>query len=390
MAAARASIVPKLATLIIAAALAGCGQSNTYVAPPPPKVTVAKPVQRAVTIYLDATGNTAAVNTANLVARVPGFVQTINYEDGDLVKKGTLLFTIEPESYELKVKQSQAAQAGAQAAVKQTQADFERQSTLAAQGNASKAALDTSTANRDNAKANLQQAEINTKLAEINYGYTSVTAPFDGVVTARKVSIGDYVGANSTPTVLATIVQSDPIYVNFNVDEQDVIRIREQIRKRGLTPEDLKKVPVEVGLQTEEGYPHKGHLDYASPTVDSSTGTLAARAILDNPERVLLPGMFVRVRVPRSEMNKRFAGARQRARQRPERALSARRRQRQRGRAANGRDRTSSRARCGSSTRASNRTTASSSQACCARSPARRSIRTRRLTRPPRSNGRPP
>ena len=303
MAAARVSIVPKLATLIIVAALAGCGQSNTYVAPPPPKVTVAKPVQRAVTIYLDATGNTAAVNTANLVARVPGFVQTINYKDGDLVKKGTLLFTIEPESYELKVKQSQAAQAGAQAAVKQTQADFERQSTLAAQGNASKAALDTSTANRDNAKANLQQAEINTKLAAINYGYTSVTAPFDGVVTARKVSIGDYVGANSTPTVLATIVQSDPIYVNFNVDEQDVIRIREQIRKRGLTPEDLKKVPVEVGLQTEEGYPHKGHLDYASPTVDSSTGTLAARAILDNPARVLLPGMFVRVRVPRSEMN---------------------------------------------------------------------------------------
>jgi RND family efflux transporter MFP subunit len=304
MAAARVSIVPKLATLIIAAALAGCGESNTYVAPPPPKVTVAKPVQRAVTIYLDATGSTAAVNTANLVARVPGFVQTINYADGDLVKKGTLLFTIEPESYELKIKQSQAAQTGAQAALKQTQADFERQTTLAAQGNASKAALDTSTANRDNAKANLQQAEINTRLAEINYGYTSVKAPFDGVVTARKVSIGDYVGANSTPTVLATIVQSDPIYVNFNVDEQDVIHIREQIRKRGLTPEDLKKTPVDVGLQTEVGYPHKGHLDYASPTVDSSTGTLAARAILDNPGRALLPGMFVRVRVPRGEMDK--------------------------------------------------------------------------------------
>ena len=304
MSCARASIAPRFAALAFSLALAACGESNTYVAPPPPKVTVAPPVQRSVTIYLNATGNTAAVNTANLVARVPGFVQTINYEDGALVKKGTLLFTIEPESYELKVKQSQAAQSGAQAALKQTQADFERQSTLAAQGNASKAALDTSTANRDNAKANLQQAEINTRLAEINYGYTSVAAPFDGVVTARKVSIGDYVGANSTPTVLATIVQSDPIYANFNVDEQDVIRIREQIRKRGLTPEDLKKVPVEVGLQTEEGYPHKGHLDYASPTVDSSTGTLAARAILANPDRGLLPGMFVRVRVPRSEMNK--------------------------------------------------------------------------------------
>ncbi len=300
----RASIAPSFATLAVSLALAGCGQSNTYVAPPPPKVTVAPPVQRAVTLYLNATGNTAAVNTADLVARVPGFVQTINYEDGALVKKGTLLFTIEPESYELKVKQSQAAEVAAGATLKQAQADFQRQTTLAAQGNASKATLDTSTATRDSAQANLQQAEINTKLAAINYGYTNVAAPFDGTVTARKVSVGDYVGANSAPTVLATIVQSDPIYVNFNVDEQDVIRIREQIRERGLTPEDLKKVPVEVGLQTEEGYPHKGHLDYASPTVDSSTGTLAARAVLDNPKRVLLPGMFVRVRVPRSEMSK--------------------------------------------------------------------------------------
>jgi RND family efflux transporter MFP subunit len=288
--------------LLALAVLTGCGESNTYVPPPPPKVTVAPPVKRTVTLYLDATGNTAAVNTANLVARVPGFVQTISYQDGTFVKKGTLLFTIEPESYKLKVTQSQAAEVAASATLKQAQADFERQTTLAAQGNASKATLDTSTATRDSAQANLQQAEINTKLAAINYGYTSVTAPFDGIVTARQVSIGDYVGANSAPTVLATIVQPDPIYVNFTVDEQDVIRIREQIRKRGLTPHDLEKVPVEIGLQIEEGYPHKGHLDYASPTVDASTGTLAARAILANPDRVMLPGMFVHVRVPRHDV----------------------------------------------------------------------------------------
>ena len=98
--------------------------------------------------------------------------------------------------------------------------------------------------------------------------------------------------------MLATIVQLDPIYVNFNISEQDVLRIRAEIRKRGLTPEDLKKVPVEIGLQTEARLSARGHLDYASPTVDTSTGTLAARAVLDNPQRVLLPGMFVRVRVP--------------------------------------------------------------------------------------------
>ena len=121
-------------------------------------------------------------------------------------------------------------------------------------------------------------------------------APFDGVVTARLVSLGELVGG-TTPTQLATIVQRDPIYVNFNISEQEVLRVRAEIRRLGLTPEDLKKVPVEVGLQGEEGYPHKGTLDYAAPTVSQATGTLAVRAILQNPDRVLVPGYFVRVRI---------------------------------------------------------------------------------------------
>jgi len=277
--------------------LGGCGESNTYVPPPPPKVTVANPVQRSVTTYLEATGNSAAVNSADLVARVSGFVQAINYKDGDMVKMGAELFTIEPESYELKLKQSQAAEDSAKATLKQAQTDYQRQADLAKSGTASKQALDNATATRDTAQANVQQAEVNTKLAAINLGYAHVTAPFDGIVTTRKVSVGAYVGGGS-PTVLATIVQLNPIYVNFNVSEKDVLRVRAEIRHRGLTPADLDKVPVEVGLQTEEGYPHKGTLNYRSPTVDPSTGTLAARAILKNSNAVLLPGYFVRVRVP--------------------------------------------------------------------------------------------
>lgn len=123
-------------------------------------------------------------------------------------------------------------------------------------------------------------------------------APFDGVVTARKLSVGEYVGGNSQPTVLATIVQLDPIYVNFSINERDVLKIRAEIRARGRTQQDLNKVPVEIGLQTEEGYPHTGRLDYRSPTIDSTTGTLAVRAAFDNPTLVLLPGFFVRVRIP--------------------------------------------------------------------------------------------
>ncbi|MGN6570528.1 MAG: efflux RND transporter periplasmic adaptor subunit, partial [Pseudolabrys sp.] len=226
------------AALIALTALTACDQKNAYVAPPPPKVTVAAPVEKAVTQYLEATGNTAAVNTTNLVARVPGFLETVNYKDGDQVKKGTVLFTIEPESYDLKLKQAQAAEVSSQATVKQTQAEFDRQSELVTKGSAAKSQLDNATANRDTAQANLQQAQINTKLAALNMDYSSVKAPFDGVVTARKVSIGEYVGANSSPTVLATIVQLDPVYANFSINEKDVLRIRAEIRQKGLTPED--------------------------------------------------------------------------------------------------------------------------------------------------------
>jgi RND family efflux transporter MFP subunit len=296
-------LVMTAGALLVVGAVAGCGQRNTYVAPPPPKVTIAPPIKRAVTLFLQATGNAAAVNTADLVARVPGFVHTINYQDGDLVKKGKLLFTIEPEPYDLKLKQSQAAQNGAQATLVKAQAEYERQVNLAKTGTNTQVALDNATAARDSAEADLQQAEVNTRLAAINVDYAHVSAPFDGIVTARKVSIGDYVGGSATPTVLASIVQLDPIYVNFNVDEQDVLRIRAQIRKLGLTPADLKKIPVEVGLQNETGYPHRGTLDYASPTVDASTGTLAARAILQNSDRALLPGMFARVRVPTEKLD---------------------------------------------------------------------------------------
>ncbi|MEP6841746.1 MAG: efflux RND transporter periplasmic adaptor subunit [Bradyrhizobium sp.] len=295
-----AAAAPRIAFVIcVSISLCACEQ-NSFVPPPPPKVEVAVPVQRAVTRYLEATGNAAPIKNVDLVARVQGVLQAINYQDGTLVKEGTTLFTIEPETYKLKLEQAQAAEAGAQASVRQTDADFKRQSDLVQRQAVSQATLDNSTSSRDNAQANLQQAQANTRIAAVNYGYTNVVAPFDGIVSAHLVSIGELVGASS-PTQLATIVALDPIYVNFNVNEQDVLRIREDARKRGLTPSDLRQLPVEVGLQTESGYPHKGKLDYISPSLNQSTGTLAVRGVLSNADRVLLPGFFVRVRVPFDE-----------------------------------------------------------------------------------------
>ena len=218
--------------------LSACEQ-NSFVPPPPPKVEVALPLQRPITRYIEATGNTSPIKNVDLVARVQGVLQSINYKDGAFVKEGTTLFTIEPETYKLKLEQAQAAEIGAQATLKQAEADFKRQSDLVQRQVVSQATLDTSTSSRDNAQANLQQAQVNTRIAEVNYGYTNVMAPFDGIVSAHLVSVGELVGASS-PTQLATIVQLDPIYVNFTVNEQDVLRFREEARRRGLTASDIE------------------------------------------------------------------------------------------------------------------------------------------------------
>ena len=251
---ARTHLSAGVAGAALAVVLSGCGQDNRYVAPPPPQVKVALPLQHEVTRYLEATGYSAAVNTTNLVARVQGFLTGIHYQDGDLVKEGTLLFTIERAPYQLKLEQAQAAEEGARAALKQAEAEFERQTDLASRAVASKAALDNATANRDSAAAKVKQAQADTAQAALNLSYTEVKAPFDGNVTARLVSKGDLVGANGA-TQLATIVSPEPIYVNFTVGEHDVLRIREEIRRLGITDQQLRQTPVEVGLQDNPGYP---------------------------------------------------------------------------------------------------------------------------------------
>jgi RND family efflux transporter MFP subunit len=283
-------------TLVAALMLSACGADNRYAAPPPRKVTVALPVEREVSRHFDSTGNTAAVNSVDLVARVQGFLQGINYADGEFVKKGTSLFTIEPEPYRLRVEAAKASVSSASASLKQAEAEYQRQADLVTRQIATQAAYDRALAARDSGRADLQTAQVNQQQAEINLGYTNVTAPFDGVVSARQVSIGQLVGANSA-TVLSTIVQLDPIYANFTASERDVLQVRADLARAGRTVSDLLGMPVEIGLQTEVGFPHKGKLDYIAPTVDPSTGTIAARATLENADRLLLPGYFVRVRI---------------------------------------------------------------------------------------------
>lgn len=276
--------------------VSGCKKPNQYAAPPAAKVSVAKPATEMVTPYLEATGNTAAVGSVDLMARVQGFVQGISYTDGAAVKAGDILFTIEPLPYQAKLQVAQAAEASAQATLNNAQTNFARQEALQRSAVNSVQNLDDARATRDTAQAALAQAQANTQIAAIDYSYTRVLAPFDGRVSAHLVSIGDLVGTQ--PTKLATIVKIQPIYVTFNVSEQEVLRIRETALRVGRREPALDSIPVEIGLQGETGYPHRGHMNYVAPTVDPSTGTLMARGVLENTDNVLLPGYFARVRVP--------------------------------------------------------------------------------------------
>lgn len=285
-------------TLLAALGVAGCKRQQTaFVPPPPPQVIVAQALHQAVTPYLEATGNMAAYNQVDLVARVSGFLQEIRYTDGAIAHRGDTLFVIEPAPYQAKLQQAQAALESAQAQVVQTDAEYDRQASLGRTDFASRSTVDQARAARDSNRANVLNQQAAVTLAATNLGYTQVTAPFDGMVTAHQVSVGSLVGANA-PTTLASIVQIDPIYVSFTVSEQDVLRIRASLRQAGMDEKQIAKVPVEVGLMTEDGYPHQGTLDYAAPNVDTSTGTLMVRGVLANADHMLLPGFFVRVRVP--------------------------------------------------------------------------------------------
>ena len=299
---------PAVLAAIVAFAVAGCGSKNTFVAPPPSKVVVAQPLQKPVTLYVYLTGNTAAYRTANLVARVQGYLESIDYKDGASVTKGTQLFGIERDVYQAQLDQVKAQLAHDQGVLAEAKVNLTRYQTLEQQKSIAAQQAEDQAAVVDQNKATVDLDQANVDNANINLGFTNVVAPFDGIVTNHQVDIGNLVGA-SGPTTLATIVQTDPIYVNFTLSEPQFLSIRRSNAKAGLPVSTadlayLATIPVEIGLQDEDGYPHKGHLDYVSPQIDPSTGTVAVRGIFDNKNNALVPGLFVRVRGPVGHQDK--------------------------------------------------------------------------------------
>jgi RND family efflux transporter MFP subunit len=267
-------------------------------------VPVILPRLQSVTNYVEITGNAAAVNQVKLLARVTGYLDQIHYEDGAFVNKGDLLFTIQQAPYKQQLEQAHAQVLTAQAALVYAKTELARYTALVKQDAATQTEVDHWNFERASAEAQLLSAKAQVSIDEVNLGYTEVRAPFGGIVGKHLIDPGNVVGGNAQQSALAEITQLDPIYVVANLSEQQVLQIRKNLDQYRLTLADLHKVPVDVGLSDEQGFPHRGTIEYVEPGLDPSTGTLLVRGILPNPDRVLLPGFFVRMRLPMGRVNR--------------------------------------------------------------------------------------
>ncbi len=280
----------------------GCTQ-NRATAPPPanPVIPISHPVQREVTDFVDYTGRTDAVESVGIRARVTGFLTKIGFKEGSEVKKDALLFEIDPRPYQAQYDQAKSQVALNEAQRKLAEANYARLAALA-KGSVSQQELDQSKATLDEAAAQVKAAEASLEVYRLNLDFTKVTSPIDGQVGRAYYTLGNLVMQDQT--LLTTVVSTDPMYGYFDMDERTILRIRAAINEGKIRPrQNGAELPVLMGLEGEDGYPHRGSLDFVNNVINPSTGTVAIRGVFPNPRpangrRLLSPGMFVRIRLP--------------------------------------------------------------------------------------------
>lgn len=282
----------------------GCQPPPSQVAPPePPAFPVSKPVQREVTSYVEFTGRTDAVEAVDVRPRVTGYLVRLPFKEGSEVKKGDILFEIDPRPYQAQLDQavSQVALYKAQLKLAQTTYARDRAINVKVPGSVSQQELDQYRAAVDEAEARVKAAEASTEVYKLNIQFTKVTSPIDGQISRYYLTVGNLV--NQDQTLLTTIVSLDPMYVYFDMDEPTLLRVRKARSTGAIKPAPGGQFPVLMGLQDEEGFPHHGTVNFVNNQVNPATGSIAVRGVFPNPKpeegpRLLSPGMFVRVRLP--------------------------------------------------------------------------------------------
>jgi RND family efflux transporter MFP subunit len=295
----RVALVLALATL-----LASCGdqQKKQGGAPPPPKVTIATPIKRTLTDFDEYVGRFTAVDSVEVRARVSGYLDSVDFKDGQMVNKGDLLFTIDKRSFKNAVDQARANLTTAKSNLAYAKSDLERGQSLVTQKTITEQIFEQRAQAFRNAQASVNGAEAALRQAELDLEFTELRAPINGRIGARLVSPGNLVtgGSSGNTTLLATIVSTDPIYFDFTFDEASYLHYERLGRDGRDVASRRGGVDVTLKLIDETGFPHKGRMDFVNNVINTSTGTILARAVFENPNGVFTPGMFGRVRVPAS------------------------------------------------------------------------------------------
>jgi RND family efflux transporter MFP subunit len=281
----------------------GCKpKMNAYAPPPPAEVTVAHPVRKAVTRYLEYTGTTEAFEAVELRARVAGFLDKVNFKPGAAVKKGDLLFVIDPRVYEAQAKQAGADVAAKEAAERLSEITLKHVSEAFKTAAVAQLELDRAQADVEQAKAQVDLAKAALATAQLNVEFTQVRAPIDGRISKNLVDVGNLVGAAGQATVLATLVSSQPLYVQVDASESDLLAVRRSrmTRQPGAEPGQIAPGewrPADLATADSHEFNVHGAIDYVDPALNPQSGTIRVRCRFDNPDLLLLPGLFVRVRI---------------------------------------------------------------------------------------------
>ncbi|MCW8336177.1 efflux RND transporter periplasmic adaptor subunit [Vibrio sp. SCSIO 43135] len=287
-----------LSTLASAVILAGCSDEQNKNTPPLPLVVTQQVTPVEHNQSKSYIGRIEAVEDTNITAQVSGYLQERHFEEGQMVEKGDLLYSIEPSSFEAQLASAKAALAQASAALKKAELDFNRGKNLLPRGSISQSEFDALTAALLGAEAELEAAKAQIKLAEVNLSYTQIRAPFSGRISDSKASKGDLVSPSSG--ILTTLVSLDPVHTAFSVSERERLALGMD-RIQGDGTSEAQGVEVQVVLENGEEFAHMGQLDFLGNRIDINTGTIAMRAVVPNPEQQLLPGQHVKVELREKE-----------------------------------------------------------------------------------------